>query len=33
MMQALSVVFNEASGLVAELITDGLLDAEAFVQA
>ncbi|RDH85688.1 MAG: hypothetical protein DIZ80_01815 [endosymbiont of Galathealinum brachiosum] len=33
MMQAQSIVFSEATGLVAEFITDGLLDIEAFVQA
>lgn len=33
MMQAQTIVFSEATGLVAEFITDGLLDIEAFVQA
>jgi len=32
MMQAQSIVFSEATGLVAEFITDGVLDIEAFVE-
>jgi len=33
MMQAQRIVFSDASGMVAEFVTDGLLDIEAFVQA
>ena len=33
MMQSQSIVFSEATGLVAEFIIDGLLDIEAFIQA
>lgn len=33
MMQAQSIVFSEASGMVAEFITDGRLDIDAFVKA
>ena len=33
MMQAQRIIFSDASGMVAEFITDGLLDIEAFVQA
>ncbi len=33
MMQAQSIIFSEATGMVAEFITDGLLDIDAFVQA
>ena len=33
MMQAQTIVFSEAPGMVADFITDGLLDMDAFVQA
>jgi len=33
MMQAQAIVFSEASGMVAEFITDGRLDIDAFVHA
>ena len=33
MMQADSIFFSEAMGMVVEFITDGLLDIEDFVQA
>ena len=33
MMQAEAIVFSDAEGLVAEFITDGMLDIQAFEQA